>query len=151
MEHKVWMMTLALLILSTTANADKKTKMVVSPGETFQLPAKIGTMKTLLGKGFSSKIKPIDDAGLIPRAYPAKYDKTDTNAYNLQIVIVRNQFQLDAHANYLFARAGATVDSDKRYAVYRGYHIDKVKELKLEGKNNSRAPIVATKIYYGWV
>ena len=123
---------------------------VFKKGSTIILPAKSGTDELDLGKGFSSDFKIIDDAGPIPRAYKSDHIDKKDNRYDTRIEILETGFELNAHVSSSFSSLNVKAKTDSRYAVFRAFHIDSVKELKLEGENNSRAPVVSTRIYYGW-
>lgn len=123
---------------------------VVPKGTNLLLPAKMGTDHTILGKGFSSTLTEVDDAGQVPRAYPPRLKTIRISNYKADFVRVENKFELNAYANYLLARFNMKAQSNQRYAALRVYQLGKIDELVRKGPPTGHAHVVATRVYYGW-
>ena len=148
-------------LLSTAALAAAVLSLVYSPpttakpvrirtGKTILLPAPMGTSSKDLGKGFSATLDDVDDAGAIPSAYPSKVERVDDNRYESEVVLLKDDFTLNAQIRGLGFDIGAETTSGKRYAVYRVYQIKRVEKLKKHGKTKGRAYVYANKILWGW-
>jgi hypothetical protein len=112
--------------------------------------AEMGITPDILGMGFERNLTTTDANGIPHRVYPNKTVEVAVNQYDAKFEIIDNSLLLDAHAHYLFVQAGVKTSTNKRYMIVRAYQVSKVTKLVAEGPPMARAPMYASKIYYGW-
>lgn len=140
---------ITLLVFAGAANA-QSTEVVRKHARPYVFAAEIGTTPDILGMGFSKDLAPTDDEGNTHRVFPNEYVEVPADQYQVDVEQVTNQLSLAAHGRFLFVEAGVKFSSSKRYLVGRVAHISKVLKLKSDTKPIGNAPLVASKIYYGW-
>ena len=125
-------------------------KQVLKPGDTVAFPAELGTTESILGKGFGLDLTETDSRGLVRTVYPPSVETVMVNQYESYFTQVDNKFLLDANARWLFSKASVRQSNDSRYMVIRVSQIDRVVKLQTAAEPQERAPMYASKIFYGW-
>lgn len=142
---------LALLVQAVTAAADDYVPMERVPaGHKLLVAAELGTTNDILGRGFDRTLSDFAPDGSIRRVYPAVFDEVPVKQYDLRFEAIENTLELNAHARYLFARAGVKRQSDRRYMVLRVSYIDKVAVLRPDAAPLLDSDLYASRLFYGW-
>lgn len=148
-------LTALVIILATLiqhaalAANNNEPKIVFNPGDTITFPAELGTTESDLGKGFGLDLTPSNN-GRDVSVFAPKIETVTVNQYESNTRRVSNRFELEANGRWLFSKAGVEKSNDNRYMVIRVSQIDRVAKLRTDGEPLGRAPLYASKIYYGW-
>ncbi len=120
--------------------------------DTIVLTAPTGTSSSMLGAGLDNELRSISENGPIARAFPNEFESIDEELYRGQFTEIANQFELRAHANFLFAQANFQVTEGMRVLVYNVFCVKKVERLKLEAgmQPAGEGTVTPCEIWYGW-
>lgn len=149
LRYAWYLLACSCLPLVAHAADDRPDFEKIAPGQTFVLPAPVGTTTDVLGMGFDEQLSDSDADGKRHRVFAPKVKRVPENQYFSQFEQLDNEFKLKAHARFLSTSMNVGFSQEKRYMALRVFQLQEVATLE-PGKQLETAPVVAQRIFYGW-
>lgn len=151
MRNVVWMVVGLLWCAWFPAHSQQYTNasggqiQVFPKNQPIRLPAPTGITSKALGDGFDFQLL---RAG---KVFSCSVDTVNTSEYAAVDHNIENEFELNAHGQFLFIKAGVSVKQDRRYSVLRVYEIVRTEQMDVpyDATYSGKAKFFISKIHYG--